>query len=235
MDGYRRWERRTTAWLTALAVISLANFVLSAALGRARAFTDPVDYVVWAAFASDYAVRLYLSEDRRRFVRSHPIDLLAVVVPAIRALRVIAVFLRIGIVAARSRSERLLTSTALVALTVVLAGAGAVLRSEKKAPGSNIHTYSDAVWWALTTVTTVGYGDRFPVTAEGRVVGGALMVIGIGVMGMVTAALAYRFITTSDDPDALPLDVRLKQLESRLDEVTTLLRPQGDQQAENSA
>lgn len=228
MDRYQRWERRTTAWLTALAVISLADFVLSAALGRARSFTDAVDYLVWGAFALDYAVRLYLTPSgcRRRFVRSHPVDLLAVVIPAIRALRVIAVFLRIEIVASRSRSERLLTSTALVALTVVLAGAGAVLRSERTAPGSNIHNFSDAVWWALTTVSTVGYGDRYPVTAEGRVVGGTLMVVGVGVMGMVTGALAYRFITTSEDPDASQLDARLRQLESLLDEVTTLLRSQ---------
>lgn len=227
MDRYRRWERRTTGWLTALAVISLASFVLSAALGHAQGFTDPVDYVVWAAFATDYAVRLYLSDDRRSFVRSHLVDLLAVILPAIRALRVVAVFLRIEIVATRSRSERLLASTALVALTVVLAGAGAVLRSEKAARAGNIHNYPDAVWWAMTTVTTVGYGDHYPVTAEGRVIGGALMVVGIGVMGMVTGALAYRFITTSEDSGAPPLDVRLKQVEARLEELTSLLRRQG--------
>ncbi|WP_194894881.1 potassium channel family protein [Catenulispora pinisilvae] len=226
MDRYQRWERRTTPWLTGLAVVSLVDFVLSAALGRASAFIDVVDYAVWAAFAADYAVRFCLATDRRRFVKSHPIDLLAVVVPGIRALRVIAVFLRIEVVAARSRSERLLITTALIALTVVLAGAGAVLRVERKAPGGNIHSYADAVWWAITTVTTVGYGDRYPVTAEGRVVGGALMVIGIGVMGMVTAALAYRFITTPEDPDTLPLEARLARLEAGLNEVAVLLRGQ---------
>jgi len=226
MDRYQRWERRTTPWLTGLAVMSLVNFVLSAALGRGSVFSDSVDYAVWAAFAVDYAVRLHLSADRRRFVKSHPIDLLAVVVPAIRVLRVIAVFLRIEVVAGRSRAERLLITTALVAMTVVLAGAGAALRAERSASGSNIHTYADAVWWAVTTVTTVGYGDRYPVTAEGRVVGGAMMVVGIGVMGMVTAALAYRFITTPEDPDMPPLQERLDRVEAALNEVTLLLRSQ---------
>ena len=224
MDRYQRWERRTTPWLTVLAVVSLVNFVLSAALGQAPAFTNPVDYAVWAAFAADYAVRLHLADDRRQFIRTHPLDLLAVIVPTVRALRVVGVFLRIDVVATRSRSERLLISTALVALTVVLAGGSAVLRPEKRAPGGNIHNYSDAVWWAVTTVSTVGYGDRYPVTAEGRVVGGALMVIGIGVIGMVTAALAYRFITTSENSDNPALEVRLERLEVRLDEVVTLLR-----------
>lgn len=224
VDRSRRWERRTTPWLTGLAVVSLVNFVLAAALGRGGGFSDAVDYTVWGAFVVDYLVRLRLTADRRRFVRSHPIDLLAVLVPAIRVLRVIAVFLRIEVVACRSRAERLLISTALVALTVVLAGAGAALRAERKAPGANIHTYADAVWWAITTVTTVGYGDRYPVTAEGRVVGGAMMVVGIGVMGMVTAALAYRFITTPDDPDAPALQQQLDRLEAGLKEVTVLLR-----------
>jgi hypothetical protein len=82
--------------------------------------------------------------------------------------------------------------------------------------------------WALTTISTIGYRDRYPVPAEGRVIGGALMIVGIGVMGMVTSALAYRFITTSEDPDAPSLDVRLKQLEARLDEMTVLLRRQND-------
>lgn len=117
---------------------------------------------------------------------------------------------------------------AFVALAVVLAGAGAVLRTERTAPGSTIRSFSDAASWALTTISTVGYRDRYPVTAKGRVVGGALMIVGVGVMGMVTSALAYRFITTSEDPDAPSLDVRLKQLEARLDEMTVLLRRQND-------
>ncbi|MEV6012742.1 potassium channel family protein [Streptomyces sp. NPDC051976] len=180
--------RRTTPWLTGLALLSLVNFVVASALDRAQAFTSPVDYVAWVAFAIDYGVRLHLVEDRRRFVRTHPLDLVAVLVPAVRSLRVLGVFGRVGVVAQRHRSERVLVATALVVLTVVLVGAGAVLRPEQHAPGANIRSYPDAIWSALTTASTVGYGDRFPVTAEGRIIGGTLMVIGIGTMGMVTAA-----------------------------------------------
>lgn len=69
-------------------------------------------------------------------------------------------------------------------------GALAVLDAEREAPSANITTFGDALWWASTTVTTVGYGDRFPVTGEGRLVAVALMVLGIGLVGAVTAAVA---------------------------------------------
>jgi voltage-gated potassium channel len=221
---YRRWVKATTPWLTGLAVLSLVNFVLASVLGHAHAYSFAIDYTAWAAFAVDYTVRLYLASDRRRFVRNHPIDLLAVLLPAIRSLRLLGVFGRITIVAQRGRAERLLISTALVVLTVVLAGAAAALDVERRALGSNIHSYADGLWWAISTVTTVGYGDRVPVTPEGRLIGGALMVVGVGTMGTITAALAYRFVTNPDPADQPPHDPRLQRIEERLDELTQLLR-----------
>jgi len=69
-------------------------------------------------------------------------------------------------------------------------GAIAVLDAEQDAADSNITTFGDALWWACTTVTTVGYGDRYPVTLEGRAVAVVLMIVGIGVVGAVTASVA---------------------------------------------
>jgi voltage-gated potassium channel len=69
-------------------------------------------------------------------------------------------------------------------------GAVAVLDAERSAPGANITSFGDALWWASTTVTTVGYGDRYPVTTEGRLIAVALMVVGIGLVGAVTASVA---------------------------------------------
>ena len=82
-------------------------------------------------------------------------------------------------------------------------GALAVLDAERDAPGANITTAGDALWWAATTVTTVGYGDRYPVTTTGRFVAVALMVVGIAVVSALTAVIASWLIdNVQDKPEA---------------------------------
>lgn len=81
------------------------------------------------------------------------------------------------------------------AIAAVGLGALAILDAEQSADDANIVTLGDALWWATTTVTTVGYGDRFPVTTEGRFVALALMLVGIALIGSVTAAVAAWFIS----------------------------------------
>jgi voltage-gated potassium channel len=78
-------------------------------------------------------------------------------------------------------------------------GAWLVLLFEEKAKGSNIHNYPDALWWAIVTVTTVGYGDRFPITGGGRTVAVILMLVGIGLIGVLTATVASVFIKEHTD------------------------------------
>ena len=81
----------------------------------------------------------------------------------------------------------------LAVILIVFAGAGAELAFEVHQPGSNIHDFGDAIWWAVVTVTTVGYGDRYPVGTAGRGVALVLMLVGIGLGGAVTATVAsYR-------------------------------------------
>lgn len=210
--AYRRWERVTTPWLTALAVVSLTTFVLGSALQAGDAVLW-IEYGVWAAFLTDYLVRLRLSADGWRFVRTHPLDLAAVMLPAMRVLRLVAVIGRIGAIARRGRSERLLLSTAVLVLTILVAGAAAVLTPERRDPDANITGYADALWWAITTVTTVGYGDLHPVTAEGRVIGAVLMVVGIGMMGVATAAIASRIIIPEQQAEERQ---EIQRLEERL-------------------
>ena len=80
-------------------------------------------------------------------------------------------------------------------------GSLAVLDAEQDAHGANITSYGDALWWSCTTVFTVGYGDRFPVTLEGRLVAVVLMLIGIGFVGVVTASVAAWMIRQVEQQD----------------------------------
>jgi voltage-gated potassium channel len=87
----------------------------------------------------------------------------------------------------------------IAAVVTLFVGAWLVLLFEEKAKGSNIHDYPDALWWAIVTVTTVGYGDRYPVTEGGRVVAAILMLVGIGLIGVLTATVASVFIKEHTD------------------------------------
>jgi voltage-gated potassium channel len=152
-----------------------------------------VTWLAWAAFALDYAVRLALAPDRRRFVRRNLLDLAVVVLPLLRPLRVLRVVWVLEILnrkAADSLRGRVasfvVTGTGLVMFVASLAA----LDAERGHPDANIVTFKDAVWWSFATITTVGYGDHYPVTDAGRLIAAALMVCGIGLLGVVTGWLA---------------------------------------------
>lgn len=177
--------------------------------GSVASSFDLVDYVIWALFVFEYLAKLLLAPNRWQFFKTHILDLVVVSVPFLRPLRVLRL-LRTFTVLARSttRLREILTTKGLhyvllVATVVVFAGAGLELSFEAHAGGSNphaIHSYGDALWWAVVTVTTVGYGDHYPVTAGGRGVAVVLMLVGIAIIGLVTASVATFFIGEKTDP-----------------------------------
>jgi len=159
--------------------------------------------VIWAAFAVDYFARLYLTPERWRFVRSHVLDLIVVVVPFLRPLRALRLLrlARLGAVAgiAQSRAERSFHVTVALyvgasAVGLLTLAAAAMYDAEHRVGGANIKTFPDALWWAATTVTTVGYGDRYPTTGTGRLIAAGLMVVGIALLGVITATVAAWFV-----------------------------------------
>jgi voltage-gated potassium channel len=171
------------------------------------AFTFAViDYMVWALFALEYVVKLYLAPSRWRFVRTHVLDLLTVVVPFFRPVRLgrlarLGRLGRVGIVAGRAidRGKSVMTHRGLhfVLLAVgiiVFACAGIVTIAERNASGSNIHNLGQGLWWAMVTVATVGYGDKYPVTPLGQGLAVFLMLAGIGLIGLLTATFASYFV-----------------------------------------
>ena len=138
-----------------------------------------------------------LADQRLEYAARHWYDVVLVVVPMLRPLRLLRLlaFARIlGRSASRNLAGRITLYVIGSALAAVGLGALAILDAERDAAGATITTFGDALWWAATTVMTVGYGDRYPVTTEGRFVAVTLMVVGIAVVGSVTAAVAAWFI-----------------------------------------
>jgi voltage-gated potassium channel len=203
-DGYAEWERRTTTSLAVLAALFLVTLLFDL-LWRDQPYGVSLivtvsDFVIWGLFVIDYVTRLYLARRRWHFVRTHPLDLLVVVVPTARPLRLLKLARLgavVGILHRRSRGAthtRIALSVTGSALILMVVAAAAVFDAERDAPKATIHTFGDGLWWAAGTVTTVGYGDMVPVTLEGRLVAVALMLVGISVLGVVTASVAAWFV-----------------------------------------
>lgn len=206
-EAYERFSRLVDGPMTALAVVWLpvliAPLVMRLRPAASSALND-VDYTIWALFVVEYLGKLTLAPSRSTFVRTHVIDLVVIAVPFLRPFRVLRALrlVRPAVVAGEvlGRARRLLTEhglhyVVLAAMVVVLGGAAAELGFERTALGSNIHSYGDALWWAVATVTTVGYGDRYPITAGGRGVAVILMLVGIGLLGVITANVAAYFVS----------------------------------------
>jgi voltage-gated potassium channel len=194
------WDRRVDWWLTALAVVFLVVYAVQV-LARPEAAVDAALEVVlttiWVVFGLDYLVRIVLARRRWRFVGTHLIDLAILVLPMFRQLRALRVITVISVLNRQLRDDVRGRVAVYVAATVALVGfvaALAVLEAERDVEGATITTFGDALWWTITTISTVGYGDRYPVTFEGRVVAGALMVAGIALLGVVTASIASWFV-----------------------------------------
>ena len=201
MTRVERWEQRSEIPLLLLAAAFLVAYawpILDPRIDHDVAtFLLVLTWTVWGAFAVDLVIRLALADQRLEYAIRHWYDVVLVVVPMLRPLRLLRLlaFARIlGRSATRNLAGRVTLYVIGSAVAAVGLGALAILDAEREAAGANITTFGDAVWWAATTVMTVGYGDRYPVTTEGRFVAVTLMVVGIAVVGSVTAAVAAWFI-----------------------------------------
>jgi len=195
------WDRRVDWPLTGLAVVFLVAYawsVLDTALSPVgRDLLESLLTGTWVIFGLDYLVRIALARRRWRFVGTHLPDLAILLLPMLRQLRALRVITVISVLNRQLRDDVRGQVVAYVVGTVGLVGfvaSLAVLEAERDAPGASITTFGEAVWWTITTISTVGYGDRYPVTFEGRVVAATLMVAGIALLGVVTASVASWFV-----------------------------------------
>ena len=188
------------AWLV-IAIIVLTTDVN----GTASVSLVGALFVIWVIMLVEYVVRLVISPDSRGYLKRRWVEPVTVVVPAFQGWRLIGIEkMSLLLHEGELRLEAILKHHSLfrvlvAALATLVIGAWLVLLFEEKAKTGNIHSYPDALWWAIVTVTTVGYGDRYPVTEGGRVVAAVLMLVGIGLIGVLTATVASVFIKEHTD------------------------------------
>lgn len=176
-----------------------------------------LDWLIWAVFLVDYIIRLAVSENKWKFFREHPLDFISIlpldqILRTARFVRIIRILRLLMIMNRRTSLFDLflkkykVDNLLLIVMTMLF-----VVALPMKFIEPDIHTYEDALWWAIVTMTTVGYGDISPVTTVGRIIASVLMLSGIGIIGMVTGTVAAIF--TRGNEEELPrelLDVKRK-------------------------
>ena len=234
--------------LSALAIANLA-IALLARTAQIREVAILIETMIAPVFLFDFVYRLATAPSRRAYLVPHFgwADLLAVV-PLLRLFRifrmarVLQLLRREGrdrwvrdLVVSRVQATFLVTMFLVVAV-VEVAGMG-VFIAEGNVETANIRTSGDAIWWGLVTIATVGYGDRFPVTDSGRLVGALLLFAGVALFSVLTGFIANAFLTpthrrvrrgaTAGTPEAL-LD-ELRQLVNQQEEAAAAARARLDE------
>jgi voltage-gated potassium channel len=166
-----------------------------------------IDLLVCLLFLLDFFINFIQSENKLSFMKWGWIDLISSIpavdiarpgriVRLIRLIRLLRAFKSTKILmnyVFKSKSQGALLTVGLISLLTVFASSIAILQVETL-PNCNIKTAEDALWWSYTTMTTVGYGDKYPVTTIGRVVAAIVMTIGVGLCGTFTAYIAAWFL-----------------------------------------
>jgi voltage-gated potassium channel len=195
-----------------------------------------VDNGICCVFLYDFLYRFLRAENKLKFLRWGWIDLVSSIpvfpalrigriVRIVRVLRLIRAFRSvktIGTVLFANRTKGALATTVFLSTLLIVFSSIAILQVEND-PNSNIHGPGDALWWSIVTITTVGYGDRFPATSEGRLIGSILMVAGIGLFSVFSGAFAAWFTKTyPDGHEQNNLNITNKQVALLFEEVRAL-------------
>ncbi|MFS1415676.1 capsular biosynthesis protein [Vibrio sp. 10N.286.49.C2] len=187
-------------FLSFMALIVISLLLFAPISSATRSILIGLDFIICSLFMLQLSVDLIRSTDRVQFMKTHWIDFIASI-PLIEPLRFARVFhiFRVVLVIrsgeailkqlARNRHETTLVSILLILTLLISAGATLMLWAESSDPHANINHIGDAVWWAFVTVSTVGYGDHYPVTALGKVLAAGIIICGVGLFGMTSGLI----------------------------------------------
>ena len=225
-----RWERAAEWPLVIVSVLFLAAYSVQVlAHGPAVAVAGWFMTATWGLFLVDYVVSLWLAPRRLSWFFRHWYELAIVLLPMLRPLRLLRLVTLIGVlqkVAGNALRGRVVTYVVAASALLVYIGALAMYEAEKASPDASMESFGDALWWAIVTITTVGYGDMSPSTVTGRVIAIALMIGGIALLGTVTATLASWLVDKVSAEEADAQAVTVEHLEMLRDEIRALRQEQ---------
>ncbi|WP_110690590.1 ion transporter [Salinicola endophyticus] len=226
-----------------LFVLAISFYVLAALFASAFLHLPPeierligyLDYLVCVVFFIDFCLRFYRAPSKWRYMRWGWLDLLscipagwfqaarlARVVQVLRVLRALRSMELIWQLLFRNRAEGVLASVATATVLLVVVSAVTVLLVEAPDPHSPINTAEDALWWAIVTVTTVGYGDYYPVTTLGRIVAVLLMVCGVGLFGSFAAYVSSLFVEDQGESESRQHKANRRMMRHMIEQVSEL-------------
>jgi voltage-gated potassium channel len=225
-----RFEHHTEWPLAAVALAFLGLYswqILLEPHGRTGEAVGNAMRALYLVFVADYLARLYLASPRGKWFLRHLFDLAIVALPFLRPLRLLSLAVVVDVfqrAVGDSIRGRVIIYTVFGAVIMIYAASLAILDVERHATGSHITTFGDAIWWSITTVTTVGYGDLAPVSGAGRVVAVALMMGGITLVGVVTATLASWIVQRVAEEDNANQAATGAQIEELREEIRRLAK-----------
>ncbi|MBA4147863.1 MAG: potassium channel family protein [Verrucomicrobia bacterium] len=215
-----------------LTIVVLASMLADAVVElptEANRILQSLDLLVCGLLIIDFSLRFYHAENKRLFIRWGWIDLIASIptidflrwarlvriLRVIRIIRAVRSYQKVHSLVLRNKLKNGVGAVVLSSCLLIIFASVAILMFESH-PDSNIKTAEDAVWWSVTTITTVGYGDKFPLTLEGRVIAMLLMISGVGLFGTLSGLIASAFLGTKREPahnDELLIEVKCLRME----------------------
>jgi voltage-gated potassium channel len=241
------WAKNSPRFLQAMGLLFLGAYALPIIKPElapaALLICRWVLIVVWFFFAVEYFVQLSLAKDKKKYFRSNLLDFAAValpVLPLLRAVRALVAVTSSSRKTSSSLGRDVTTSVIVLALATWFIAGLAVTDAERGYPGANIEGVGDGWWWALTTMSTVGYGDQYPVSTAGRIVGVALMIMGVALLGTITAMLASNFNgarnkeAQENEIESISIEHQISsKLDSVLSELESLKKQVSEQEKRN--
>jgi voltage-gated potassium channel len=238
------WAKNSPRFLQAMGILFLGAYALPIIKPELAPATVLICrwvlIAVWIFFAIEYFVQLSLAKDRKKYFRSNLLDFAAValpVLPLLRAVRALVAVTSSSRKTSSSLGRDVTTSVIVLALATWFISGLAVTEAERGYPGANIEGVGDGWWWALTTMSTVGYGDQYPISPSGRVVGVALMIMGVALLGTITAMLASNFNgarnkeAQENEIESISIEHQISsKLDSVLSELESLKKQVSDQE-----